>query len=309
MHLMRPPLTNSPNSQKSVYPVRKGEGGDPAPRAQTTPMSVVSPARKHRGPRARGEGNASVDTAASPLFKYVVSLADDALVLGHRLSEWSGQAPMLEEDIALSNLALDLIGQARLYYAYAGEIEGKGRDEDTLAYLRDEHAFANILLVEQPNGDFAATMVRQLLYAAFMHPYLQALQRSKDVRLAEIAAKAVKEMAYHVRHAAEWVIRLGDGTEESRARAAAALEELWMFTGEMTEMDEGERALVEAGIAVDRDRSSWRGCYHRSGSRARRRWRALPTAGCRAAAAPAGTRSTWATCSPRCRCCTGHTPA
>ena len=162
-----------------------------------------------------------------------LSLADDALVLGHRLSEWSGQAPMLEEDIALSNLALDLIGQARLYYAYAGEIEGKGRDEDALAYLRDEHAFANILLVEQPNGDFAATMVRQLLYAAFMHPYLQALQNSKDVRLGEIAAKAVKEMAYHVRHAAEWVIRLGDGTEESHARAAAALEELWMFTGEM----------------------------------------------------------------------------
>ena len=106
------------------------------------------------------------------------SLADDALVLGHRLSEWSGRGPMLEEDIALSNLALDLIGQARLLYAYAGEIEGKGRGEDDLAYLRDEHAFANVLLVEQPNGDFAATMVRQLLYAAFMHPYLQALQKS-----------------------------------------------------------------------------------------------------------------------------------
>ena len=184
-----------------------------------------------------------------------LSLADDALVLGHRLSEWSGVAPMLEEDIALSNLALDLIGQARLYYAYAGEIEGKGRDEDALAYLRDEHAFANILLVEQPNGDFAATMVRQLLYAAFAHPDLQALQNSKDVpvRRDRTLAKAVKEMAYHVRHAAEWVIRLGDGTGESRARAAAALEELWMFTGEMTEMDEGERALIEAGIAVDRD--------------------------------------------------------
>jgi ring-1,2-phenylacetyl-CoA epoxidase subunit PaaC len=194
----------------------------------------------------------AADPAQSALFKYVVSLADDALVLGHRLSEWSNLAPMLEEDIALSNLALDLIGQARLYYAYAGEIEGQGRDEDALAYLRDEQAFANILLVEQPNGDFAATMVRQLLYAAFMHPYLQALQNSKDVRLAEIAAKAVKEMAYHVRHAAEWVIRLGDGTEESHARAAAALEDLWMYTGEMTEMDGGERVLVEAGVAVDR---------------------------------------------------------
>jgi ring-1,2-phenylacetyl-CoA epoxidase subunit PaaC len=194
---------------------------------------------------------ASRDTA-SALFAYVLALADDALVLGHRLSEWSGQAPMLEEDIALSNLGLDLIGQARLFYAYAGEVEGKGRDEDRLAYLRDEHAYMNLLLVEQPNGDFAATMVRQLLYAGFMHPYYQALQKSTDARLAEIAAKAVKEMAYHVRHAGEWVIRLGDGTEESHARAAAALDELWMYTGEMFEMDAGERSLVEQGIAPDR---------------------------------------------------------
>jgi ring-1,2-phenylacetyl-CoA epoxidase subunit PaaC len=215
-------------------------------------MSVASPARKHRSPRSRGKVSAQSDPAQPALFAYVLTLADDALVLGHRLSEWSGQAPMLEEDIALSNLALDLIGQARLFYAYAGEIEGKARDEDALAYLRDEHAFSNILLVEQPNGDFAATMARQLLYAAFVHPYLQALQASKDVRLGEIAAKAVKEMAYHVRHAAEWVIRLGDGTEESHARAAAALGELWMYTGEMMEMSAGERALAEAGIAVDR---------------------------------------------------------
>ena len=157
------------------------------------------------------------------LLNYILSLADDALVLGHRLSEWSGRGPLLEEDIALSNLALDLIGQARLFYAYAGEVEGKGRGEDDLAYLRDEHTFANLLLVEQPNGDFAATMVRQLLYAAFMHPYLQALQKSADTRLAEIAAKAVKEMAYHVRHAAEWVIRLGDGTRgEPRSRRRRA---------------------------------------------------------------------------------------
>ncbi len=195
------------------------------------------------------------DTAAAspqPLFRYVLGLADDALVLGHRLSEWSGRAPMLEEDIALSNLALDLIGQARLLYAYAGEVEGMGRDEDALAYLRDEQAYGNVLLVEQPNGDFAATMVRQLLYAAFMHPYYQALSASADRRLAEISAKAVKEMAYHVRHASEWVVRLGDGTEESRARTAAALEELWMYTGELFAMDEGERALVVAGVAVDR---------------------------------------------------------
>ena len=158
------------------------------------------------------------DALQAALFTYVVSLADDALVLGHRLSQWSGHAPMLEEDIALSNLALDLVGEARLFYAYAGVIEGKGRDEDQLAFLRDEHTYRNVLLVEQPNGDFAVTIVRQLLYAAFMHPYYQALVASGDQRLGEIAAKAVKEMAYHVRHSAEWVIRLGDGTEESHRR-------------------------------------------------------------------------------------------
>jgi ring-1,2-phenylacetyl-CoA epoxidase subunit PaaC len=186
------------------------------------------------------------------LFIYALALADDALVLGHRLSEWSGKAPMLEEDIALSNLGLDLIGQARLFYTYAGEIEGGGREEDALAYLRDEHEYMNLLIVEQPNGDFAVTIVRHLLYAAFMHPYYQALQRSTDARLAEIAAKAVKEMAYHVRHASEWVIRLGDGTEESHRRAQAALEDLWMYTGEMFEMSEAERQLAQRGIAVER---------------------------------------------------------
>ncbi|MBX9590314.1 MAG: phenylacetate-CoA oxygenase subunit PaaC [Hyphomonadaceae bacterium] len=195
---------------------------------------------------------ASAPVKADALFHYVLALADDALILGHRLSEWSGRAPMLEEDIALSNLGLDLIGQARLFYAYAGEIEGRGRDEDALAYLRDEHAYANLLLVEQPNGDFAVTMVRHLLYAAFVHPYVQALQQSRDVRLAEIAAKAVKEMAYHVRHASEWVIRLGDGTEVSHGRAQTALEELWMYTGEMFTLPESERRLLERGIAPDR---------------------------------------------------------
>jgi ring-1,2-phenylacetyl-CoA epoxidase subunit PaaC len=185
-------------------------------------------------------------------FAFVLALADDALVLGHRLSEWSGRAPMLEEDIALSNLGLDLIGQARLFYAYAGEIEGAGRDEDALAYLRDEHAYANLLIAEQPNGDFAGTMVRHLLYSAFVHPYFQSMQQSKDARLAAIAAKAVKEMAYHVRHSAEWVIRLGDGTEESHARTQTALDDLWMYTGEMFDVADGERALVGSGIAPDR---------------------------------------------------------
>jgi ring-1,2-phenylacetyl-CoA epoxidase subunit PaaC len=213
--------------------------------ASVAPETGVAPPDQGASGRA--------DAPLADLFAYVLALADDALVLGHRLSQWSGLAPMLEEDIALSNLALDLVGQARLFYAYAGAIEGKGRDEDQLAYLRDERAYRNVLLVEQPNGDFAATMVRQLLYAGFMHPYYQALAASGDQRLAEIAAKAVKEMAYHVRPAAEWVIRLGDGTEESHARAAAALEGLWMYTGELFEMDAGERVLLAAGIAVDRE--------------------------------------------------------
>jgi ring-1,2-phenylacetyl-CoA epoxidase subunit PaaC len=187
----------------------------------------------------------------TPLFQYTLRLADNALVLGHRLSEWVGHAAVIEEDLAFGNMGLDLIGQARALYTYAGEVEGKGRDEDKLAYLRDANDYRNILLVEQPNGDFAVTMVRQLLYAAFACPYFEALTRSKDETLAAIAAKAAKEMAYHLRHSAEWVIRLGDGTDESRARAQAALEELWPYTAEMFEVDQVERALIEAGVAVD----------------------------------------------------------
>jgi ring-1,2-phenylacetyl-CoA epoxidase subunit PaaC len=191
-------------------------------------------------------------TADISRFEYVLALGDDALVLGHRLSEWSGRAPMLEEDIALSNLALDLIGQARLYYAYAVELEGRDHSEDDLAYLRDAREFRNVLLVEQPNGDFAATMMRHLLYASFMHPYLEAMTRSGDARLAEIAAKAVKEMAYHVRHSAEWVVRLGDGTEDSHRRLSQALTDLWSYTGELFHMQAGEVTLAASGIAVER---------------------------------------------------------
>ncbi len=188
------------------------------------------------------------------LFPFALSLADDALVLGHRLSQWSSYAPTLEEDIALSNLALDLLGQARLFYTLAGEVEGKGRDEDRLAYVRDASDFRCIQLVQLPKGDFAFTMARQLAYAAFMHPYLGALERSTEPRVAEIAAKAVKEMAYHVRHAAEWVIRLGDGTEESRRRMIEGLAAVWPYTGELFEMDANERALAVTGIAPDRAR-------------------------------------------------------
>ena len=187
----------------------------------------------------------------TPLFQYTLRLADNALVLGHRLSEWVGHAPVLEEDLAFGNMGLDLIGQARSLYTYAAEIEGEGRDEDKLAYLRDAGGYRNILLVEQPNGDFAVTMARQLLYAAFAYPYFEALTRCKDATLAAIAAKAAKEMAYHLRHSAEWVIRLGDGTDESHDRTQAALEELWPYTAELFEVDQVERALIEAGVAVD----------------------------------------------------------
>ena len=189
---------------------------------------------------------------SAELTAYSLSLADDALVLGHRLSQWSSRAPTLEEDIALTNLALDLIGQARLFYTLAGEIEGKGRTEDDLAYFRGPEDFRNVLLVELPNGDFAHAMVRQLVYSAFAHPYLDALTRSSDGRLAEIAAKAVKEMAYHVRHSAEWIIRLGDGTDESRRRTEAALDALWPYADELFAMDAPEQTLVARGIAPDR---------------------------------------------------------
>jgi ring-1,2-phenylacetyl-CoA epoxidase subunit PaaC len=185
------------------------------------------------------------------LFTYVLRLADTALVLGHRLSEWTGRGPTLEEDIALSNLALDMVGQARLLYDYAGQVEGAGRDEDALAYLRDDRDYRNVLLVEQPNGDFAMTIVRQLIYAAFAHPFHQALQSSTDATLAGVAAKAEKEMAYHLRHAAEWTIRIGDGTPESHARAQAAVDELTPYADELFEADDVERTLIASGVAVD----------------------------------------------------------
>jgi ring-1,2-phenylacetyl-CoA epoxidase subunit PaaC len=197
----------------------------------------------------------------TPLFAYTLRLADNALILGHRLSEWVGHAPALEEDLALGNMGLDLIGQARAFYAYAGEVEGKGRDEDQLAYFRDTKDWRNVLLAEQPNGDFAATIIRQFLFAAYAHPLYAALSKSKDDLLAAIAVKAEKEMAYHIRHAGEWVIRLGDGTAESHERAQAALDELYAYTTELFESDEVERALVDAGIAVDLTslRAAWEG--------------------------------------------------
>jgi ring-1,2-phenylacetyl-CoA epoxidase subunit PaaC len=193
------------------------------------------------------------------LARYALQRADDALVLGHRLSEWCGHAPMLEEDIALANIGLDLIGQARALYAYAGEVEGAGHDEDQLAYLRDMGEYRNLLLVEQPNGDFAFTMVRQFLYSAFADPYWRGMMASADATLAAIAAKSEKESAYHLRHSAEWVIRLGDGTAESQRRTQDAVDALWPYTGELFMADAVDRELMARRIVVDPEalRKQW----------------------------------------------------
>ncbi len=186
-----------------------------------------------------------------PLFGFCLRLADTALVLGHRLSEWSHKAHSLEEDIALSNLGLDLIGQARNFYQYAAKAEGAGRDEDQLAYLRDASDWRNPLIVELPNGDFAFTMMRHFLYSAWYLPFTQALMKSSDERLAAIAAKTEKEMKYHLRHASEWIIRLADGTEQSRHRIDDALLAIWPYAAEMFEMTEAEETLLADGISVN----------------------------------------------------------
>src|SRR5256885_12754362 len=195
--------------------------------------------------------SANTEVSETPLVLYALRRADDALILGHRLSEWCGHAPMLEEDMALSNIALDLIGQARELYTYAAKAEGKDNDEDKLAYLRDIRQYRNLLLLEQPNGDFAQTLVRQFFYSAFADLYWRAMMTSRDTTLAAIAAKSEKESAYHLRHSSEWMIRLGDGTDESHARAQAAIDDLWAYTGEMFQIDDGERGLIDRGIAVD----------------------------------------------------------
>jgi ring-1,2-phenylacetyl-CoA epoxidase subunit PaaC len=194
---------------------------------------------------------ANIEVTETPLVLYTLRRADDALILGHRLSEWCGHAPMLEEDMALANMGLDLLGQARELYTYTAKVEGRDNDEDKFAYLRDVRQYRNLLLVEQPNGDFAQTMVRQFFYATFADLYWRTMMKSTDSTLAAIAAKSEKESAYHLRHTSEWIIRLGDGTEESHTRAQAAIDHLWAYTGEMFEADGNERGLIEAGIAID----------------------------------------------------------
>jgi len=184
-------------------------------------------------------------------FTYLLRLGDDRLVLGHRLSEWCGHGPILEEDIALANVALDLIGEATLLLKLAGQLEGNGRNEDALAYLRDAIDYRNALLTELPIGDFAVTIVRQLFFSVFSLLQMEALQRSTNADLAGIAAKAVKEARYHVRHSAQWVVTLGDGTDESHARAQAAVDDLWRYTGELFMADAVDQAVAADGFGVD----------------------------------------------------------
>jgi ring-1,2-phenylacetyl-CoA epoxidase subunit PaaC len=196
---------------------------------------------------------------AQSLFRYTLRLGDLSLVLGQRLGEWVGHSPALEEDLGLANIALDLIGQARLLLTYAGEIEGRGRAEDDIAYLREHGEYLNPILVEQPNGDFGRTIVRQVLVDVFQLELFERMTRSTDPRLAAIAAKSVKEVRYHLRYSGGWLVRLGDGTEESHARVQAALDALWPYTVELFAADDLDRSMAERGVAppLSEVQSAW----------------------------------------------------
>lgn len=182
-------------------------------------------------------------------FEYLLRQGDNALILSQQLCQLCGKGPALEEDMALSNVALDLLGQTRMWLTYAGELEGKGRDEDRLAFHRDAHDYRNCLLVEQPNGSYAEVMMRQFLFDTWHYFLMDGLTRSSDARIAEIAQKSIKEVTYHLRRSGDLVVRLGDGTDTSHARMQAALDELWMYSGEMFLYDAVDNAMVEQGVA------------------------------------------------------------
>ncbi|MCT4608454.1 MAG: phenylacetate-CoA oxygenase subunit PaaC [Pelagimonas sp.] len=185
------------------------------------------------------------------LLQFLLRQGDNTLILGHRVSEWCGHSPILEEDIALANTALDLIGQTQMWLSYAAEVQGEGKSADDLAFLRDAWDFRNVLLVELPNGDFGRTLLRQFLFDAFQSVLMGRLMKSSDETVAAIAAKASKEVAYHVERSADTVVGLGDGTEESHARMQEALDYLWPYVGELFESDDIDAAMAEAGIAPD----------------------------------------------------------
>jgi ring-1,2-phenylacetyl-CoA epoxidase subunit PaaC len=198
--------------------------------------------------------------ASADIAAYAIRLGDDALILSHRLSQWSARSPQIEEDLALANIALDLLGQARTLLTYGGAFSG--RSEDDLAYLREERQFTNLQLTELDNGDFAVTMIRQLLFSCYQRELYRDLQSSRDAQLAAIAAKAAKEVAYHVEHASAWVIRLGDGTELSHQRSQAALDAVWPFTHELFADDELARRIADLGVGPLPSglRPAWQGC-------------------------------------------------
>ncbi len=192
-------------------------------------------------------------------YKFLLRLGDDSLILGQRLAELCGHGPILEEDIALTNISLDLIGQATNIYTYAAELEGKGSDADALAFLRLEHQYLNVVLVEQPNGNFADTLVRQFFFDVYRKLLFEQLLTSTDKQLAAIAEKSLKETRYHLKHSSEWVIRLGDGTELSKERVQFAILDLWRYTDELFYMDETELHLANAGVIPNLKelKSSW----------------------------------------------------
>jgi ring-1,2-phenylacetyl-CoA epoxidase subunit PaaC len=219
-------------------------------------VSAATTSNAQAAQRGPATGHAvATGAAALQLFEYLLRLGDSDVVLGHRLGEWVGHGPVIEEDIALTNVGLDLLGQGRLWLSYAGEVEArtgtKGRTEDELAFLRDGTAYRNVQLVELPNVDFAQTMARQFYYDHAHLLLLRGLAGSLDPRVAEIAAKAVKEVAYHAERSTDWVIRLGDGTDESHMRMQRAIDELWPYTGELFAADDIDLALADGGIAVD----------------------------------------------------------
>lgn len=191
-------------------------------------------------------------TSKDALIVYCLRIADNSSILAHRLSEWCGHGPILEEDIAMSNMALDMIGQARGFYAYAATLEGKGQTEDDLAFRRDAHQFMNRNLVEQPDyKDFGTAMMRSFLYGCLSYLQFRALMNSKDETISGLAGKAIKEVSYHVRHSGNWIVRLGDGTDESHKRISNSLDDLWMYTNELFEQNEVDSFLTKEGLAVD----------------------------------------------------------
>ncbi|NVK42363.1 MAG: phenylacetate-CoA oxygenase subunit PaaC [Oceanospirillaceae bacterium] len=190
-------------------------------------------------------------TEKQALFEYLLRLGDSDMILAQRLCELVGHAPALEEEMAIGNVALDLLGQARSWLEYAAELEDAGRDADALAFLRNEREYRNLLIVEQANGNFADTMARQYLFDAWHYYLLQALKTSADDRIAAIAAKGLKEVTYHLRRSSAWIKRLGDGTDESHEKMQAAIDEIWTYSGEMMVADEADQLLQAAGIAAD----------------------------------------------------------